>query len=223
MKRLIRWAIYLFIIVVALAVAGILLLNTMVKQVVQSRLRTQTGMDVRIGEIDVGLLSPTITIENFKLYNGADFGGSLFLDMPELHLEYDPLAVRAGQLHFKLVRLNLAEVAVIQDKKGRFNVQDLERKSRGQSGGRKSPGADFKFTGIDTLNLTLGKFRLSNLASGREQVINFGIKDQITRNVRSEADLAALNVLLALRAGASSSGTNSVFDLTALLTTLSSH
>ena len=110
MRRLFRWALYLFIVLAVLVVAGILLLNTIVKQVVESRLRSSTGMDVRIGQIDVGLLSPTLTIENLKIYNTADFGGSVFLDMPELHMEYDPHAIRAGQFHFKLVRLDLAEV-----------------------------------------------------------------------------------------------------------------
>jgi uncharacterized protein involved in outer membrane biogenesis len=223
MKRLIRWAVCLFIVIVVLAVAGLLSLNVIVKQVVESRLRAQTGMDARIGQIDVGLLTPTITIENFKLYNAADFGGALFLDMPELHLEYDPAAIRAGELHFKLVRLNLAEIDLVQDKKGRMNVQDLERKSRQAAGPHGSSAGNFKFTGIDTLNLTLGRFRMSNLASGREQEINFGIKDQISHNVKTGADLAGLNMLLALRAGGQSSATNSVFDLTSLLGSLTSH
>jgi uncharacterized protein involved in outer membrane biogenesis len=223
MRCLIRWALYLFIVLIVLVVAAVLSLNTFVKQLVESRMRASTGMDARIGLIDVGLLSPTITIENFKLYNTADFGGSLFIDMPELHLEYDPLAIGHHNLHFKLVRLDLAEVAVVQDKKGRLNVQDLQKRSRAASSGKKPPGADFKFTGIDTFNLSLGKFRLSNLATGREEEIEFGIKDQITHNVKSEADLAGLNLLLASRAMSVSSSSNSTLDLPALLQTLTAH
>jgi uncharacterized protein involved in outer membrane biogenesis len=224
MRRLIRWAIYLFILLVVLAVAGVLLLDTIVKEVVESRLRASTGMDVRIGKIEVGLLSPTITIENFKLYNTAEFGGSLFLDMPELHLEYDRMAARSGHLHFKLVRLDLAEIALVQNKNGRLNVQAMEKKGREASGGEKSPvTVNVKFTGIDTLNLTLGKFRLSNLASGREEEIDFGIKDQLSHNVKSEADLQGLSFLLATRAGMASSSTNSPLDLSALLKTLTGH
>jgi uncharacterized protein involved in outer membrane biogenesis len=222
-RRLFRWALYLFIVLVVLAVAGILLLNTIVKQIFESRLRAQTGMDARVGQVDVGLLTPTLTIENFKLYNRAEFGGGLFLDMPELHLEYDPFAFRAGQLHFRLVRLNLAELTLIRDKKGRFNIEDLQKRGGAGNGPKKSPGAEFQFTGIDTLNLTLGKFRLSDLGAGREQEINFGIKNQISHNIKSEADLAGLNLLLAMRAGASASSTNSVLDLSALLGALTGH
>jgi uncharacterized protein involved in outer membrane biogenesis len=223
MRHLIRWALYLFVLLVVLVVAAVLLLNTIARQVVQCRLRAATGMDARVGLVDVGLLSPTITIENCKLYNTADFGGSVFINMPELHLEYDPLAVRSGKLHFKLVRLDLAEVALVQDKKGRLNVQDLEKRSRETSRGKKSSANDFKFTGIDTFNLSLGKFRLSNLASGREEEIQFGIKNQISHNVKTEADLAGLNLLRAARTAMAGPSTNSPLDLPALLKSLIAH
>jgi len=217
MRRLIRLALYLFILLVVLAVAAVLLLNTIVKEALESRLRASTGMDVNIGKIEVRLLSPTITIEDFKLYNTADFGGSLFIDMPELHLEYDPAAIRSGNLHFKLVRLNLAEVALVQDKKGRLNVQPFQKKTREASGAKKTSADNFKFTGIDTLVLTLGKFRMSNLASGREEEIDFGIKEQTSYNVKSAADLPGVSMLLAARALVAPSSTNSAFDLSALL------
>ena len=102
-------------------------------------------------------------------------------------------------------------------------MQDLENRSRSASRGKKSSADDFQFTGIDTLNLSLGKFRLSNLASGREDEIQFGIKNQISHNVKTEADLAGLNLLLATRAASLSSSTNPPLDLSALLQTLTGH
>jgi uncharacterized protein involved in outer membrane biogenesis len=223
MRRLIRWALYFCILLVVLLVAAVLLLDTMAREMVVNRVRERTGMDARIGQIHVGLLSPTITLENVKLYNTADFGGSLFIDMPELHLEYDPSVFRSGAFHFKLVRLNLAEIALVQDKKGRLNIEDWGKKSRDAAGKKKSSGKDFKFTGIDTFILTLGKFRLSNLASGREQEIEFAIKDQITRNVTSETNLTSLNLLMAVHAGSLASSSNPVLDVSKLLKGLTSH
>jgi uncharacterized protein involved in outer membrane biogenesis len=216
MRRLIRWALRLFIVLVILVVAAILLLNTIAKQVLESRLRATTGMDVRIGQIDVGLLSPTVTIENFKLYNTPEFGGSLFIDMPELHMEYDPRAVRSGILHFKFVRLVLTEINVVQDKKGRSNMQDMDKKNRDAARGGKSSGDDLKFTGIDTLNLTLGKYHALSLASGRGEDIDFGIKDQILHNVKSMADVPSLNFVMA-------ASTNTNFDATTFLKRLTAH
>jgi len=57
-RRLFRWALYLFILLVVLIVAAILSLDTIAKQVVQSRLRAETGMDVKIGKMDIGLATP---------------------------------------------------------------------------------------------------------------------------------------------------------------------
>jgi hypothetical protein len=111
----------------------------------------------------------------------------------------------------------------VQDKTGRLNVQAMQKKSREASHGKKSSGEDIKFTGIDTLNLTLGKFRLSNLATGRQEEIQFGIKDQISHNIKSGDDLAGLNLLLAARAGAAASSTNSALDLSSLLNSLTAH
>ena len=59
----------------------------MVKSVVQSRLRSATGLDVKIGKIDIGLSTPTIAIQDFKLYNAAQFGELAFLDMPEVFVD----------------------------------------------------------------------------------------------------------------------------------------
>jgi uncharacterized protein involved in outer membrane biogenesis len=215
-RRLFRLALYLFIAAVALVVAGILLLNTFAKEALVSRLRATTGLDPRIGQIDIGLLSPTIDVENFKLYNTAAFGGGIFVDMPELHLEYDASAIRSGQLHFKLVRLDLEEFSLIQDKAGHMNVQGLEKKGQARAAEKKAPGKTLVFTGIDTLNLTLGKFRLSNLANGKAQELDFGIKNQIAHNVKNQNDVPGLNILFAA-AGGTLASTNATIDLSALL------
>ena len=112
-RRLIRWTVYAVILFVVLLTAGILLMDTILGQLAVRQVRRDTGMDVKIGRMEVGLFSPTITIENLKLYNTAEFGGGEFLNMPELHVEYDLAAARAGKLHLKLIRLNLAEIHVI--------------------------------------------------------------------------------------------------------------
>src|SRR5665213_3267189 len=190
MRRLIRWAVYLVIIVIALFAAAILLLDRVVKEVMISRIHQGTGMETEIGDVEVGLLSPTITIKNFRLYNTPEFGGSIFLDMPELHLEYDPFRLRSRELHLKLVRLNLAELSLIQDKKGRVNFEELQKKSVAPGAVKQSSsGAKITFSGIDTLNLSLGRFRIANLANHHEQAITFGVTNQIFRDVKSEADM----------------------------------
>ena len=222
MRRLFRWLVRIVLGLILLALAGavviILLLDTITREILVSWLRSETGMEVKIGAVHVGLLSPTISIEGFKLYNPADFGGSACMDMPELHIEYSPSALRARQLHLTLLRLDLAELSVVLDKRGRNNFDALKQKDK-QNAGRKHSAAELKFTGIDVLNITLGKFRLSNQASGRGEEIDFGIKNQILRNVKTEADLAPLGLATLSHGKATSTGDADI-DLSQFLNSL---
>jgi uncharacterized protein involved in outer membrane biogenesis len=209
MRRLFRWAfrivLGLIVLAVVAAVAVILLLDTLTKEFIVNRLRSQTGMEVKISSVHVGLLSPTLSVEGLKLYNTPAFGGSVCLDMPELHLEYDPHALRGRRLHVTLLRLELAEVSIVLDKSGRSNFEKLKQKSK-DSTGHKSSGEKLKFTGIDVLNFTPGKLRISNLASGRTEEIDFGAKNEILRDVRPDADLASLGLTMLSRGNASAKG-----------------
>jgi uncharacterized protein involved in outer membrane biogenesis len=219
MRRLIRWVIRLvlglILLVLAGAVVAILLLDTISKELLVSRLRSNTGMEVKINSVHVGLLSPTLSIEGFKLYNTANFGGSVCLDMPELHLEYDPSALRARQLHVTLLRLDLAELTQIVDKQGRNNFS-VPGKKTADSTARKNQALKLTFTGIDVMNVTLGKYRQTNLGSGRGEEIDFGIKNRILRNVKTEADLAPLGLPMSFRSHAPGAG-DSGLDLIQVL------
>jgi uncharacterized protein involved in outer membrane biogenesis len=209
MRRLLRWVVRIALGLIFLTVAGavviILLSDTITKEIIVSRLRSQTGMEAKISAVHVGLLSPTISVEGLKLYNTADFGGSICLDMPELHLEYDPVALRARKLHLTLLRLDVAELSLVVDKQGRMNFDTLKKKSK-EPGRHKSAVEKLKFTSIDVLNVTLGKFHLANLASGRGEEIEFGVKNQILRNVKTGADLSSLGLASLARGKVTSSG-----------------
>jgi uncharacterized protein involved in outer membrane biogenesis len=222
MRRLFRWAFRLLLGLIIVAVvgvaAGILLLDTIARELLVKRLHSATGMEVKINAVHVGLLSPTVSIEGLKLYNSADFGGAPCLDMPELHIEYDPSALRARQLHLTLLRLDLADLSVVVDKKGRKNFDPVRKKNK-ESAGRKTPSGHWQFIGIDVVNATLGKFQVSNMASGRGEEIDFSVKNQIVRNVKTWSDLAPLGVTTLSRGKAASSG-DANMDLSQLMESL---
>ena len=224
MTRPIRWvfriALGLFIVVVLVVVAGILFLDTIVRNVLVSRMRESTGMEVKIDSVHVGLRSPTMTIKGFKLYNTAAFGGSLCLDMPELHVEYDRSALRAGTLHLPLMRLNLALINLVEDKHGKSNFEAMNM-GADQSASHTNSLNGLDFAGIDTLNLSLGKLHVSNLRSGEEEDVDFAITNQIFHNVKSDADLTGVAALMAIRSSGSAGHTN--IDFSELLKTLTSH
>ena len=223
-KRLLRWALYLVILSVALVVAAVLLRDTIVKQWVQNRLRSATGMDVRIGKMDIGLATPTIAMEDVKVYNPPGFGGSLFLSLPEIYVDYDLAAIRARKLHLNLVRLNLGEMDIVRDKQGRLNLQGLAEKSRAATEEARKQSSAITFAGLDTLNVTFQKLRRWNLdAPGRVEERTFGITNEIFTNLNTGEDWRFMARKLAARCSASdSSPANPPIDLEKLLQQLSS-
>jgi hypothetical protein len=205
MKWLFKWLRRLVLLVVLLVVLLFVFKDSILRVVAEQRIRSQTGMDVKIGKLSAGIFSPVVTIENLKLYNTAEFGGTLFLDVPELHIECDPVALAQRKLRITLMRLNLAELAVVKNELGQTNVVSLMNRVRAQGppagGAQKMPG-DFTFAGIDVLNLTLGRARFIDLKDARNnREIRVDLQNQVFKNVKSESDLYGILFLIWLRSG----------------------
>ena len=138
-KWLFRWLFRLLILLVVLVVAAILLLDTIAREITEYRLQQQTGLEAKIGRMRVGMLEPRLTIENLVIYNSAEFGGSPLLDVPELHVECDRNPFFHPGLHFKLVRINLARLNLVEDAKGRKNLDELWKQLKKPAAAGTSP------------------------------------------------------------------------------------
>jgi hypothetical protein len=204
-KFVFRWAFRLLVLAIVLAVAALLLKDTVARNIAEQRIRRDTGFDAKIGRLEISLFSPTVRIENLVLYNPVDYGGSTALEVPDLHFEYARDALAFGRLHFKLLRLNLRELHVVENHAGRTNIIDLLHQLAPEALGKDKNSTDrepYTFTGIDLLNLSIGKVRYTNLRlPGRNQEVNLGLENEIVRDVRSEQDLAAILFKALLRAG----------------------
>lgn len=201
-KFIFRWAFRLLILAIVLFVALILLKDTIVKSIAESQIRKSTGMDVKIGSLHVGLTRPVFNLENIVLYNTAEFGGGTFIDVPDLYLELVPDA-KKGEMRFKLVRMNVRELNIIENMQGRTNITSLAgaldtlQKTRTNSN-------EAVFKGIDTLNLTVGKIRYINMRMPkRSQEFNLALRNEVVLNVRTWEDMAAIIFKVLLRAGVS--------------------
>lgn len=199
-KFIFRWAFRLLILAIVIVVALVLLKDTIIKNIAESQIRKSTGMDVKIGSMHVGLTRPVFNVENFVLYNTAEFGGGTFIDVPDLYLELVPDA-KNGELRFKIVRMNVRELNIIENLQGRTNITsvtgalDTLQKNRTNSN-------EAVFKGIDTLNLTVGKIRYVNMrAPKRNQEFNLALQNEVVLNVRTWEDMAAIIFKVLLRAG----------------------
>src|ERR1700722_11538943 len=161
-KFIFKWLLRLFIGAVVLIFIFFLSLNSILRVVIEHNIRAQTGMDEEIGRFKLGLLEPTVEIQNLKIYNPPNFGGTPFLDISEIHVEYDRAALVKHEFHITLLRFNLGELDIVKNQAGQTNifVLGIPLPTKKSGGGqivvnfKKQTGYDFK--GIDTLNISIG-------------------------------------------------------------------
>ena len=207
MKFIFKWLFRLFLLCVVLVVILVLSLDPILRLVAQHNIRAQTGMDAQIGRFHLGLLDPVVTIENLRLYNPPSFGGTPFMNIPEIHVEYDRVALKQDhKLHLTLVRFNLSELVIVRNEAGKTNLFEMgvALPAKGSTGA--APLQEFKKkTGleidrIDALNVSIGTLKYLDLkdpSHNREQKV--GLQDVVIKNVKTPSDLAGLVLLVALR------------------------
>jgi hypothetical protein len=205
MKWLFKWALRIVVLVVVAIVLLLVYKDTILRMVAEHQIRTATGMDVKIGHISSGLLSPVVNIENITLYNTSEFGGTEFLVVPELHIEYDAGALANEKFRIKLLRADIAELDIVRNFSGQTNIFTMFSKmpkdktgSHGIHIGRKN----FKFESIDVLNLSLRRARfidLKNHTHDGESLVN--LDNQVFPNVKTGADFKVIVAVLCMRSG----------------------
>jgi hypothetical protein len=208
-KWVFKWMFRFFLLAVVLVVVFFLSLNSMLRLLIEHNIRAQTGMDAEIGRFQLGLTEPFISIDNLKIYNPPNFGGTPFLEIPEIHVEYDRAALASRKMHFTLVRFNLGELDIVKNTKGQTNIFSLGiplpknptgRGERERSEFKQRTGLEF--TGIDVLNVSVGTFKYIDLRDQRQnRTQKVGLDNQVIQNVKTPADLAGLTVLIGLRSG----------------------
>jgi uncharacterized protein involved in outer membrane biogenesis len=203
-KFIARWTFRLLILLVVLAIGLLLLKDTLIKAVLEHRLRKETGLEATIDKVEMRLGAPTITIEGLKIHNSAEFGGSIFVDLPELHAEYDRPSLRHHKLRLKLLRLNLAELSLVRSQTGKTNFMELGSHVENNINTGQSVGVPLEFDGVETLNASFGKLRLTDLkVPENSREIDVNLKNEIASEVRTQEDLMALAIRVVLRNGLS--------------------
>ncbi len=211
LKWLFKVAAALVLLAVLLGVVGVLSLDPLLRLVIQHNLHRQTGLTAHIGKFHLGLTEPVVEIKDLRLYNSAEFGGTPFLTIPEIRVEYDRAALRRNEIHITLLRFDLGELDVVKGQDGQTNLLALgvrmpDQKAAAADSSRqlvelkKQTGMDFK--GIDCLNVSVGKFKYLDLQDRKNDLEqNIGIDHCVITNVTSGADLAGIGLLVGLRSG----------------------
>jgi len=207
MKWLLKWLLRLALVVIVLMALLYFAKDPILRVVAENRIRSQTGMEAQIGKFSSGRIGSAtyVTLENFKLYNTAEYGGTPFLDIPELHLEIDPVAFAQRRLHLTVARLNLAELDVVRNAAGQTNIFALQKLLTGGGVEKKIGTAEvggFDFQGIDVLTLSLGRAKFTDLKDAKNnREIRVDLQNQQFNNVKAEADVYGILFMIWLRSG----------------------
>lgn len=199
-----------------LLLAALLSFDWIARRVIQSRVNASGVAEVEIGSLNIGLLRPHLEVRNLKVFGQSQFGGVQVLDLPELRVEYDRDAMKRQELQFRLLRIRLNELTLIDGFAGgqtnmfqrlqgyselivaytnRFaeltNRLDL---ARAQRVGRAT------FGGIDRLELSLGRVRFVDLKDPlSEKVATLNIQRRVMTNIADLPALAPLAMELLVR------------------------
>ena len=192
MFRLIKWVLIVTLVICAVTVGLVLSRDKIAKTAMEQQIRAQTGMDVKIGKLSTKLLSPIATIENLTLYNTAEFGGTPFLNIREMHIEFDREALAHRELHFKLLKMNIGELSVVKNDLGQTNIVSMMNAAK-----LKPPTGAVDFKGIEVANFSIGKISYLDLKNQKNnRQLNVNLQNQVFRNLKTAEDFFGTFVLI---------------------------
>lgn len=191
MKKFLRWFLGSLLVLLLLAVAALLGRDVVLKRWAERSIERSTGWRAEIGTFHTGLGSTSLHLQKTRLYNRADFGGGLLLDVPEVFAELDRAELFAGRLHFKQLRLHFAELNIERDQQGRFNLDEMgmELDEISSHPTNRTANASFTFAGIDHLTLSLGGINYTDRQKpSRNRRLHLGLKDEVATQLKTGED-----------------------------------
>lgn len=191
-KRILRWAIVLLGVVLALVLTVFLARDVVFKSLAARGIEEETGLRAEIGELSTELGSGALHVRDLKLYNPPEFGGELMADVPELYVDLDPEKAGEGKLHFRKLKLILAELNVVKSAAGRLNFDGVEKRVRERIRQRRErkERMEFEFAGLDELQLTVRKILYTDLKPPvQTRSLDLAIQDEIVRGLKTEEDV----------------------------------
>jgi hypothetical protein len=183
------------VIVIVVLVAGLALArNLIIKAGAGAVIKAVSGVDMKIGTLDIGLFKPVVLIKDLKLFNPAGFPEKEMMVLPELYVAYDLPSIMKGTVHLPELRVDLKEFVVVKNAQGEVNVNSLQALQ--PKGEGKPPQMK-----IDNVELNIGtvvykEFRVS----GEPRVTEFKINlHERYENISDPNVLVGLIVSKALR------------------------
>lgn len=172
-----------------LLVALFLARNIIARKSVEIGAKKITGFPLEIGSIDLGLFSSKVEVHDVKLMNPSGFQEKMFVDMPQLYVDYRLGSMLSGAPHINDMLINIKQLVVVKNEKGDSNAMKL--KGVVSSGGSSST----KYR-VDKLRIHVGTVTLKDHSRAGLGDRNYPLNIDATYiNITDSTDITRLVLL----------------------------
>jgi hypothetical protein len=174
----------------------------LVKSLIGTVVTNVTGAPTRVGGLSLSILRQSIKISNLKIYNPEGFPNGVLIDIPKIRASGNMFALLGGKVHLKQLDLEIKEISMVKNKKGKLNVDSLKiANDQADREEAKKPVRQPALQ-IDIFNLGMGRVVSKDYSSGVEPVIKVyavNLKKSY-KNIVSVQQLVALIISEPLKA-----------------------
>jgi uncharacterized protein involved in outer membrane biogenesis len=199
-------------IIVGIIVVVIVLLlvfkNVLIKTAVEKGTKRVTGLELAIGDMDVGLLTSKVDITDMQLLNPAGFPDKVMIDIPKFLVDVELASFFKQRAHVETLALDLKELLVVRNKDRKLNLMALKSVGEKQQKGRKPVEQEVEKKEkkapqvvIDTLILKIGKVTYKDYSWGERpftKTFTIGI-NEVYRDITDPKKLVNLIIVRALQ------------------------
>lgn len=119
---------FIIVIVIVFVAWGLLAAKNMLAKAATEKIVGKiTGLRLVIEDFDMGLIKTNLKIKGLLLFNPKQaFTDKIMLEVREIYIDYDLPRLLRKKLHFKKLRLNVSEFAIIKNADGELNLNSLK-------------------------------------------------------------------------------------------------
>lgn len=156
----------ILLIAVAALFALAVLKNGIAQAAVQGVFKKVTGLDLKIGSLNLGLVAGRLDARAIELKNPAGFADPIMMNMPLLLVDLEPASLFKGGAHLEEVQIDLKEFLVVKNQDGKLNLDYLKPAGSKDASGKTDKPAKAPQIQIDQLRLKIGKVVYKDYSKG---------------------------------------------------------
>lgn len=186
----------------ALLLVLILGRNLLIQHGASAAVKAALGLDLTIGEVQVGLLETDFRIRELVVRNPPGFGSEPLARVPLIYVDYELGSLFSGKLHCTRIEVEVAEVSVVQDASGATNLLKVKALAEGgkQEGSETKPEPKRESKPmemrIDKLILSIGRVRYLKLKGDgsvqSERNLEIGLDHEVFEDLTSPRQIVKL-------------------------------